>query len=58
MATELLQKYGNGIQELTLIPSGGGVYEVKKNGTLIFSKKSTGRFPELNEIIELLEVAE
>ncbi len=58
MATELLQKYGNGIQELTLIPSGGGVYEVTKNGNLIFSKKSTGRFPELNEIIELLEAAE
>lgn len=55
MATELLQKYGNGIQGLTLIPSGGGVFEVVRNGQLIFSKKSSGRFPELNEIIKLLE---
>jgi selenoprotein W-related protein len=55
MATDLLEKYGNGIRELTLIPSGGGVYEVKKNGELIFSKKQSGRFPELDEIIRLLE---
>ena len=39
MATELLEKYGNSISGLELIPSGGGVYEVTKNGKLIFSKK-------------------
>ena len=38
MATELLEEYGNSISGLELIPSGGGVYEVMKNGTLIFSK--------------------
>lgn len=55
MATELLNKYGNGIKSLTLIPSDGGVYEVKKGDVLIFSKKNLGRFPELDEIIGLLE---
>jgi selenoprotein W-related protein len=43
------------IKSFELIPSGGGVYEVKKNEHLIFSKKATDRFPELDEIIESLE---
>jgi len=55
MATDLLSKYGTAIEEFVLIPSGGGVFEVTKNGKLIFSKKQTGRFPELGEIIRLIE---
>ena len=55
MASALLEKYGNIIQSLALIPSGGGVYEVIKNDNLIFSKKAEERFPELDEIIESLE---
>ena len=55
MATELLEKYGNSISGLELIPSGGGVYEAMKNGKLIFSKKEEKRFPELDEIKNLLD---
>ena len=58
MATELLEKYGNSISRLELIPSEGGVYEVMKNGKLIFSKKKEERFPELDEIKQLLEKTE
>ena len=58
MATELLEKYGNSISRLELIPSGGGVYEIMKNGKLIFSKKKEERFPELDEIKQLLEKTE
>ena len=54
MASDLLEKYGNEISELKLIPSNGGVYEVQKNGELIFSKKERGRFPELDEIIQFI----
>ena len=54
MATKLLEKYGNKIKILSLIPAGGGVYEVEKDGRLIFSKKSLDRFPELDEIITLI----
>jgi len=32
--------------EVTLIPSSGGVYEVVINGTLVYSKKQTGEFPD------------
>ncbi len=54
MASDLLERYGNAIAELKLIPSGGGVYEVEKNGKLVFSKKKLDRFPELEEIIQLI----
>lgn len=54
VATEMLNKYGNNIKSLTLIPSSGGVFEVIKNDKLIFSKKESGRFPELNELFEAL----
>lgn len=33
-----------------LIPSSGGVFEVAYEGKSIFSKKETGRFPEVDEI--------
>jgi len=34
------------------IKSGGGLFEVVKDGRLIFSKKAAGRFPTHEEIIE------
>ena len=55
MATELLEKYGTDIQSLTLIPSVGGVYEVEKDGKLIYSKKKTGEFPELKDVTSILD---
>lgn len=30
--------------------SSGGVFEIMKDGRLVFSKKRTGRFPEWEEI--------
>ena len=55
MANEILEKYGTDVKELTLIPSGGGVFEVIKNGDLIFSKKSLDRFPDDGEVMILIE---
>jgi selenoprotein W-related protein len=37
-----------------LIASSGGVFEVVADGTLIFSKKQLGRFPEENEVALIL----
>lgn len=37
-----------------MIPSGGGVFEVKVDGRLVHSKKRTGRFPERGEIVAAL----
>ena len=55
MAADLLDKYGNNITKLTLTPSSGGVYEVMKNDQVIFSKKELNRFPELDELIDIIE---
>ena len=37
-----------------LTSSSGGVFEVKADGDLIFSKKAQDRFPDENEIINAL----
>lgn len=55
LASDLLEKYGNAISELKLIPSGGGVYEIEKDGKLVFSKKQLDRFPDLEEIVQLID---
>ncbi len=57
LANELLDKYGTDIKSLTLIPSGSGVFEIEKDSDLIFSKKKLGRFPDDNEIINLIEAS-
>lgn len=38
-----------------IIPGSGGIFEVELNGSLIFSKEETGRFPQENEIESKLE---
>jgi selenoprotein W-related protein len=40
--------------EPELIASGGGVFEVQTDEELIFSKKQMGRFPENDEILDVL----
>lgn len=52
LADKLLGKYKNDISSMELLPSSGGVFEVVKDGSLIYSKKETGRFPEEEEVIE------
>ena len=52
MATELKKRLGI---ESALIPGGGGVFDVSVDGRVVFSKKSVGRFPETQEILNALE---
>lgn len=40
--------------DISLISSGGGVFEISLNGNLIFSKKALNRFPENGEIKKLV----
>ncbi len=40
--------------EVKLIPSSGGVFEVKVDGELVFSKKALRRHAEPGEIVELI----
>ncbi len=40
--------------EATITPGGGGQFDVLDDGSLVFSKKVTGRFPEDGEVLALL----
>jgi selT/selW/selH-like putative selenoprotein len=52
LADELRKHYSD--IEVELIEGSGGAFEVCRDGKLIFSKLSTGRFPEPEEILEIL----
>jgi selenoprotein W-related protein len=41
--------------EAELIQGGGGIFDVRVDGDLIYSKHETGRFPEHQEILQALE---
>ena len=49
LAAELKEKFG---VEANLVSSDGGVFEVKVDENLVFSKKQSGRFPEENEVLD------
>jgi len=38
-----------------LIQSSGGVFEIQDGGTLLYSKKATGRFPEEGEVLAIVK---
>lgn len=54
MAQELLTTFNTDITSLALVPGTGGIFEVRLNGKVIFSRKETGRFPESKELKQLV----
>ena len=52
LEAELKQNFPN--MEISLISSGGGVFEIVLDGKLIFSKKAINRFPEKGEILRII----
>lgn len=50
MAQELLTTFDQEIFKLCLKPGSGGVFEVRANGQLIWSRKDEGGFPEITEL--------
>jgi len=51
---ELLKQYEHRIEEIKLIPSDGGKFEVTVNGQLLYSKLSTHRHAEPGEVLGLV----
>ena len=51
MTDELLKNFETQIESLELIPSSGGVFEVQVNGSLVYSKKATGRHAATSEVV-------
>jgi selenoprotein W-related protein len=54
MAQELLSTFEQELDELVLQPHTGGIFEVRANGELIWSRKQQGRFPEITELKQLV----
>lgn len=40
--------------EVALVPGTGGVFEVRVDGDLVWSKKQRGRFPESRELKQVV----
>ncbi len=51
---ELLRHYEHVIEEIKLIPSDEGRFEVMVNGQLLFSKLQLHRHAEAGEVVELV----
>lgn len=54
MAQELLTTFESELGEVALVPGTGGVFDVRLNGEMIFSRKQAGHFPESKELKQLV----
>ncbi len=54
LLNELLEHYEHLIEEIKLIPSDGGRFEVTVNGQLLYSKLATHRHAEPGEVLGLV----
>ena len=50
LAQELLTTFEEELGEVALRPGTGGVFDIRLNDELIWSRKQEGRFPEAKEI--------
>jgi len=54
LAQELLMTFDTDLGELALVPATGGIFEVRVDDELIWSKKQQGRFPDSKELKQLV----
>ncbi|MBI2992629.1 MAG: SelT/SelW/SelH family protein [Gammaproteobacteria bacterium] len=54
LAQELLMTFAEELGEVALVPGRDGIFEVRLNDELLFSRKNSGRFPESSELKQLL----
>jgi selenoprotein W-related protein len=54
MAQELLTTFETELGEVALVPGTGGIFQVRLDGELIFSRKEAERFPESKELKQLI----
>lgn len=52
MAAEIEEATG---QKSELVAGGGGIFDVERDGELLYTKAKTGRFPHPGEIANLLK---
>jgi selenoprotein W-related protein len=54
LATKILD-LGERIKSLTLLPSGGGAFEIRANGKLIHSKLDSGDWPDFDAVVSAIK---
>jgi selenoprotein W-related protein len=54
MAQELLTTFETEIGEVALRPGTGGVFQVRVEGELVWSRADAGRFPDIKELKQLI----
>lgn len=54
MAQELLSTFDGDIVALTLRPGTGGVFDIRLDDAMLWSRREHGRFPEITELKQLL----
>ena len=54
IAQELLTTFEAEIGQLVLVPRTGGIFEVRADGDVLWSRKERGGFPELKELKQLI----
>ena len=52
MVQAILGKYEHYIDDITIIPSKGGAFEVVVGDSLVYSKLDTGRHATIDEVME------
>jgi selenoprotein W-related protein len=55
MVEAILGKFEHHINDVTVIPSRGGVFEVMVGDDLVFSKKNLGRHAEVDEVLDAVD---
>jgi selenoprotein W-related protein len=50
LAAKILE-LGDRIASLTLVPSGGGAFEIRANGKFIHSKLESGDWPDFDAVV-------
>jgi len=54
MAQELLNTFSESIDELILVPSTGGIFEIYTNDKLVWSRSENKGFPEIKKLKQLV----
>jgi selenoprotein W-related protein len=54
MAQELLTTFETELGEVALRPGTGGVFEIRVEGELVWSRADAGRFPDIKELKQLI----
>lgn len=54
LAQELLTTFVDELAEVALVPGKGGVFVVRLDGDVLFSRQAASRFPEAKEVKQLV----